>query len=88
MFSAEISIHALREESDHQVNYSIGGYNYISIHALREESDREANTVTRDECISIHALREESDLGGERMALQTLAISIHALREESDLARC
>ena len=58
----DISIHALREESD-----TINGQQYskkdISIHALREESDYEVIFVQLLQVllISIHALREESD---------------------------
>ena len=55
-----ISIHALREESDHSHAGKFAGRT-ISIHALREESDlrfRRDDLVCK---ISIHALREESD---------------------------
>ena len=57
-----ISIHALREEGDHDapllLQYGVG----ISIHALREEGDvftSELHGLCGD--ISIHALREEGD---------------------------
>ena len=60
-YSDDISIHALREESDSrckQRNRNI----LISIHALREESDQGQYTKAPDvSIISIHALREESD---------------------------
>ena len=58
----QISIHALREESDPagMGNQALKGA--ISIHALREESDGVANAIfNRIRTISIHALREESD---------------------------
>ena len=67
--TAEISIHALREESD-PVKRRNHIRNCISIHALREESDA-LHTIDQL-ClvvISIHALREESDL---RVALKIL----------------
>ena len=57
-----ISIHALREESDRLTELATTVFEWISIHALREESDLEyvaqANILL---LISIHALREESD---------------------------
>ena len=56
-----ISIHALREESDHQIR-CIRASGEISIHALREESDPVVWGIPLSPCfISIHALREESD---------------------------
>ena len=77
-----ISIHALREESDHHGgNHRLN--ERISIHALREESDFNVSFCVILVDISIHALREESD---ETIAWDGLLrqISIHALREESD----
>ena len=56
----DISIHALREESD-QYHYGQTVNLAISIHALREESDHEFIYLRRTDVISIHALREESD---------------------------
>ena len=56
----QISIHALREESD-VVETIIAIVRGISIHALREESDTIPYTNTGMVIISIHALREESD---------------------------
>ena len=56
----EISIHALRKESDWTTkicNY----FHAISIHALRKESDDMRPTQGRGRLISIHALRKESD---------------------------
>ena len=55
-----ISIHALREESDEEVDGDWCGYG-ISIHALREESDSNVSFSGIRGNISIHALREESD---------------------------
>ena len=56
----EISIHALREESD-LVQQPVVGVHRISIHALREESDSMLRSFIGFSLISIHALREESD---------------------------
>ena len=56
----DISIHALREESDKSPEYT-NPYTHISIHALREESDVCEASFTGELVISIHALREESD---------------------------
>ena len=57
-----ISIHALREESD-SCCVAVCVLPNISIHALREESDFVArHRVKMHFVISIHALREESDL--------------------------
>ena len=55
-----ISIHALREESDH-FHSEIYIARHISIHALREESDIGGFQHLVPTEISIHALREESD---------------------------
>ena len=56
-----ISIHALREESDLGIGGSVV-HICISIHALREESDMVGTNAAWLYYISIHALREESDL--------------------------
>ena len=56
----DISIHALRKESDKVSNHrSI--ITSISIHALRKESDFRNPHQIEPELISIHALRKESD---------------------------
>ena len=55
-----ISIHALREESDH-AGRRASVSPAISIHALREESDSRRSRPCPWCYISIHALREESD---------------------------
>ena len=56
----QISIHALREESDTSFAIDIMR-SFISIHALREESDKSEYFLLLYRQISIHALREESD---------------------------
>ena len=78
-----ISIHALREEGDHDLLQGVAHADEISIHALREEGDDGRDALSGPFRISIHALREEGDL---LPALRnTFApISIHALREEGD----
>ena len=57
---ADISIHALRKESDFAFCHG-SPCEYISIHALRKESDRRSYYPRHKCCISIHALRKESD---------------------------
>ena len=59
----DISIHALRKESDRMVR-PIRLITPISIHALRKESDRLVNILVISDTISIHALRKESDSAG------------------------
>ena len=56
-----ISIHALREEGDAEINRGCNGIHVISIHALREEGDRLYFLFGYGKHISIHALREEGD---------------------------
>ena len=55
-----ISIHALREEGDHNQQRGVSAVK-ISIHALREEGDVRRQQRTGGGKISIHALREEGD---------------------------
>ena len=59
-FLSNISIHALRKESDSIVlpSYLVL---MISIHALRKESDASLTSSSQLIFISIHALRKESD---------------------------
>ena len=58
----DISIHALRKESDPLVIHERIDVEVISIHALRKESDRaKMQLVVGIISISIHALRKESD---------------------------
>ena len=56
-----ISIHALREEGDHEPTPEDLHRVHISIHALREEGDADEEGADEWESISIHALREEGD---------------------------
>ena len=66
--SGDISIHALRKESDPPQKQEGQHNDPISIHALRKESDlRTARPYQRRE-ISIHALRKESDALASRHA--------------------
>ena len=57
----EISIHALRKESDILDIIFSPNYLVISIHALRKESDHVLGPAGGLDGISIHALRKESD---------------------------
>ena len=57
-FPADISIHALRKESDFIPNYLISSDFVISIHALRKESDRAAGhfcplSETQASCLAL-----------------------------------
>ena len=63
----DISIHALRKESDFGFRRSVAG-KHISIHALRKESDRVQLRLGQVGAISIHALRKESDVSGNAAA--------------------
>ena len=83
-FVINISIHALREESD-PPNLLFGAFK------LRFQSTLSARRATIDvelppnaQEISIHALREESDFCIYTVCKMIYSISIHALREESD----
>ena len=78
-----ISIHALRKESDVEVDDPVVDWFGISIHALRKESDGTVQRGRPRRVISIHALRKESDLDPS-VDLRQVKISIHALRKESD----
>ena len=79
----EISIHALREESD-------PGQKWVNLFNIQFQSTLSVRRATNDSTavkllndISIHALREESDtINGQQYSKKD--ISIHALREESD----
>ena len=82
----DISIHALRKESDRMiVTDSTIEYAFQSTLSVRRATVHHcwlAGTIT----ISIHALRKESDrirIAGNRPHF----ISIHALRKESDTMR-
>ena len=84
----QISIHALRMESDAAIAFVAAAIACkISIHALRMESDDDSmpvEDVAAD--ISIHALRMESDVTRYLFAYHVI-LSIHALRMESDVLR-
>ena len=82
--AGQISIHALREESDIKLAMFYVYHLLISIHALREESDSSYIKCSKCNRISIHALREESDFIHQLFSPEK-EISIHALREESDI---
>ena len=82
----DISIHALRKESDCRPCLIVVG-DIISIHALRKESDKIKRLDRTAQKISIHALRKESDLSEAKKGVHPSAISIHALRKESDRSR-
>ena len=82
--SPEISIHALREEGDHQAGVGRCRRGNISIHALREEGDGR-----RQNCwFYSKNFYPRPPRGGRRDAVSATgggnAISIHALREEGD----
>ena len=79
----DISIHALRKESDGLHRAGVLECGHISIHALRKESDVQAIHLRAVHAISIHALRKESDPPLRRHPV-AMEISIHALRKESD----
>ena len=67
-----ISIHALREEGDINVERNQLA-SIISIHALREEGDNMAKAKAwKAAVISIHALREEGDGSRYREQVQAL----------------
>ena len=57
----DISIHALRKESDVLTTEDFFFCWDISIHALRKESDEVFRVTAGLGAISIHALRKESD---------------------------
>ena len=81
-----ISIHALREEGDHNdFGVLIFQFVFLSTPSARRATGRRCHHV-RACPISIHALREE----GDRSHLDSViyyTISIHALREEGDQSK-
>ena len=84
IFHNDISIHALREESDTSVATRSACSIFQSTLSVRRATyDKDATDVFT--VISIHALREESDNAPWSQPTHGL-ISIHALREESDLS--
>ena len=79
----QISIHALREESDFlSAQYKTGAETFQSTLSVRRATVY-LTLYIQYKNISIHALREESD-AGKLFTENTKTISIHALREESD----
>ena len=80
----EISIHALREEGDREVDRRLQSGHFISIHALREEGD--AAHIAKAKIFMYFYPRPPR---GGRQAISSRqcigqSISIHALREEGD----
>ena len=84
--SGEISIHALREESDGSPVPCRSRRSYFNPRPPRGERLVLHTHVLGIAEISIHALREESDETLDAVEL-LFDISIHALREESDRRR-
>ena len=78
-----ISIHALREESDHTASPPPNGCLFQSTLSVRRATGDYVG-VHDVFHISIHALREESDWALRGLD-ESRCISIHALREESDI---
>ena len=82
---AEISIHALREEGDREIQTDRAWR--ANFYPRPPRGGRRyrvaANSGTED--ISIHALREEGDQGRAGFFV-IVGISIHALREEGDIS--
>ena len=79
----DISIHALREESDQKHQYHKYRLLYFNPRSPRGERPFVLRYCYLIYIISIHALREESDRHKYTSYAQ-YHISIHALREESD----
>ena len=82
--SLEISIHALREESDTWERWKTLTKHYFNPRPPRGERRYGLRYIPRRKPISIHALREESDPRLPISLYLSMVISIHALREESD----
>ena len=78
-----ISIHALREEGDQDIEYPCKNAQ-ISIHALREEGDTVLFRICAVLCrfLSTPSARRATEQHQNHPA--TAPISIHALREEGD----
>ena len=84
----QISIHALREESDPGSNTGrTATAEFQSTLSVRRATGKTFAAKRYGIKISIHALREESDLAYLRHSDKPPIISIHALREESDRGR-
>ncbi len=82
----QISIHALREESDWKAK-DPSQMGAISIHALREESDKSSSPRTFFIWRFQSTLSVRRATGNGVFAPNLYEISIHALREESDIFR-
>ena len=80
----EISIHALREESDAALLLLTTAAHYFNPRPPRGERQKILHLEIFWGFISIHALREESDELSTFLLSYQFLISIHALREESD----
>ena len=80
---AEISIHALREESDIRLRV-LNLTDTISIHALREESDLKYNFIANVLKLFQSTLSVRRATPVVITLINNPDISIHALREESD----
>ena len=79
----DISIHALREEGDPNLQHlSISFFEFLSTPSARRATHLFADGA-QEGVISIHALREEGDARKARKEREC-KISIHALREEGD----
>ena len=79
---SDISIHALRKESDAAFGEAVEGA-VISIHALRKESDRTPRDCSgRFRFQSTLSVRRATEALGVDAGVAV--ISIHALRKESD----
>ena len=82
----DISIHALRKESD-TPHVAVGAVVPISIHALRKESDP-ASPEVRAEVVAFQSTLSVRRATGRVFGhALTIRISIHALRKESDMSR-
>ena len=78
-----ISIHALREEGDHEDFVQLEGA-IISIHALREEGDERLQQVVGQPLRFLSTPSARRATERRTALLLRLPISIHALREEGD----
>ena len=84
-FGDVISIHALREESDHLQPPADDPQQQISIHALREESDCWSPACCRSGWYFNPRPPRGERRSGRRADRGHQRISIHALREEGDI---
>ena len=79
----DISIHALRKESDLPLVGSVRSHSVFQSTLSVRRATGTKTSASLFRCISIHALRKESDEAVSLLALE-MVISIHALRKESD----